>query len=171
MSNILHYTSTNGKIVPIGNNCGEIGNKIILHTYREGVGTIVFRDELQIIPVGYFKGAENLETITIPKSVGMIEKGAFEDCHNLKKVKLQEGLLAIGERAFSRTNLDKIVIPSSVIIVGSYAFSYCSKLVKVDFRKPKSNCLIGSRCFHSSPTEIEHAWFNNWFSRTSFDRF
>ena len=154
MNNIIRYTSTNGRIVLPLTTETEDGNKIIYNTYKDGIGIITFRAELKTIPQELFRGSLTLETISIPSSVKMIDDNAFEKCRHLKKVKLQEGLLSIGERAFANTELENVVIPSSVFVVCKFAFSNCPNLTAVKVCKPKSACVIGKDCFSNSPTEI-----------------
>ena len=77
-----------------------------------------------------------LKQISIPSSVRLIGDYAFRHCKKLEEVMLCEGLLEIGERAFSScTALKRIEIPSSVRTFGSYAFNYCIKLEEVDLRE------------------------------------
>lgn len=169
MSNTLRYTSTNGRIVLPTTTQMEDGNRIVNNTYKGGVGTIEFADELTIIPKAFFRGAWTLETIIIPNSVRMIEDGAFEKCRHLKNVKLQDGLLSIGKRSFAGTGLERAIIPSSIVVVCSEAFSHCDNLTSVYFKKPKSACVIGERCFHFSPTNIEKAYEYDIFAHSAFD--
>lgn len=153
--NKIQYTSTDGKAIltnPI--NKEEFGNEIVEHKYKDGVGTISFKNELLTIPKAFFRGAWTLESIIIPPSVKMIEDEAFTKCRHLKAVKLQEGLHSIGERAFSFTEIESVVIPSSVLVICKEAFSHCENLTSVKICKPKSACVIGNHCFHESPTEL-----------------
>ena len=154
MNKIL-YMSTDGKEVltnPISKE--DCDNEVVGHYYKDGVGTIVFAKELTIIPKAFLRGSWTLESIVIPSSVKMIDDNAFERCRHLKKVKLQEGLLSIGERAFSYSGLESIVIPSSVFVLCKEAFSHCANLMSAKFCKPKSACVIGIHCFRESPTEV-----------------
>lgn len=153
--NKIQYTSTDGKIVLPLTQKMEDGNRIVGNTYKDGVGTITFKAEVKTIPQGLFRGSLTLENISIPSSVKAIDDSAFEKCRNLKKVKLQDGLLSIGKRAFLETGLEGVIIPSSVFVVSSEAFSHCESLTTVKFSKPISAMVIGTNCFLDSPTEIE----------------
>ena len=84
-----------------------------------------------------FSGASNLgrnnETITIPSSVLSIEKSAFSVAISvaLPKVEFENGLIYIGEEAFSYGNMTTIDLPDSVEIIGKNAFARCSDLADI----------------------------------------
>ena len=67
-------------------------------------------------------------SIAIPAGVKVIAAEAFANCRNLESVSLPNGLVTIGDRAFSGTALMGISIPSSVKRIGSSAFSDCGGL-------------------------------------------
>ena len=154
MMNKIQYTSTDGRIVLPLTQKMEDGNRIVSNTYKDGIGIITFKAEVKTIPQGLFRGSLTLESISIPSSVAAIDDSAFEKCRHLKKVKLQDGLLSIGKRAFLGTGLEGVIIPSSVFVVSSLAFSHCESLTTVKFNKPNSAIVIGINCFLDSPTEI-----------------
>jgi len=75
---------------------------------------------------------ENLKSVTIPKSVTLIDKHAFASC-NLKSINLPENLETIARGAFSSCkSLRSIVIPNSVTTIGPFAFSVCKNLVSAE---------------------------------------
>lgn len=67
-----------------------------------------------------------LETITLPNSIESIAESAFEDCKDLSRIVLSEGLATIGRAAFSGcTKLTEIHLPNSVREIGISAFYDC----------------------------------------------
>lgn len=68
----------------------------------------------------------DITSITFPvnelgkSTVEEIGVSAFENCYNLNKVVLQEGLKSIKDYAFRKTAIKTIVIPDSVTELGSY---------------------------------------------------
>ena len=67
------------------------------------------------------------------KDIGM---EAFQCCHHLVNVELNEGLERIGWSAFSGcTSLTSIRIPSTVREIGVGAFFRCSQLTNVEFNE------------------------------------
>lgn len=77
-----------------------------------------------------FSACVNLSTIEIPASVKKISREAFVNS-GLTEVKLNEGLVEIGDTAFAVTPLTHVTIPASVkIIENSFLFS---KIQSVEF--------------------------------------
>ena len=109
------------------------------------------------------KDKKDIETITIPKELELIEEGLFkifnatkifpvtgiadglfEDC-NLKSVTLSETLRVIGARVFKGCPLENVVIPKGVRIIGESAFEDCKNLVSIKI--PESIQEIGDNAF------------------------
>lgn len=66
----------------------------------------------------------NIESVTMPDSLEVIDSCAFQECKNLSTVKFGNGLTRICERAFSYCkNLKEIVLPDRLERMDSYAFS------------------------------------------------
>ena len=91
---------------------------------------------------GYIFGALNafVQSSYIPASLktvvitggNSIGEWAFQDCGNLTKITLPDGLAAIGDYAFRYCNgLTGIVVPDSVKSIGSDAFYGCNKLKSI----------------------------------------
>lgn len=79
---------------------------------------------------------EDVTELFIPSSyngypVKGIENNAFEQCVNLTKVTLNDGIISIGDYAFHQCKLTSITIPDSVESIGAYAFLDCVNLESV----------------------------------------
>lgn len=122
-NHILLYTTTDGAVIYPSIGEHELHDKIISNTYKNGVGRMVFKDEITSIPNGMFADCPNLQYVEIPPSCRVIHDHAFVGCFNLEKVKLNDGLRAILEYAFARTKIRKIEIPASCFILASFAFA------------------------------------------------
>ena len=97
------------------------------------LSAVYFDEDANILTFGYraFFGAENITTITIPKSVVSIDYYAFGYCENLQEVIFAEGnqLKGIYEGAFiGCIRLENIVIPDSIVEISDFAFYGCSKI-------------------------------------------
>ena len=114
------------------------------------------------IPMGSFK-ASGLSNINIPKSIQVIEEGAFSDsaiksidlsmCTNLTSIKtaafsgtlindikLPESLTELGSRVFENcVNLSQVKIPSKITVINELTFSQCLSLEKLIFTPDASN--------------------------------
>ncbi|MBQ0119777.1 MAG: leucine-rich repeat domain-containing protein [Bacteroidales bacterium] len=64
-----------------------------------------------------FKKCKQLREVIMPASLRTIGKNAFRDC-DIAHLELNEGLLSIGDNAFSENQLIEFVIPSTVSHIG-----------------------------------------------------
>jgi hypothetical protein len=93
-----------------------------------GTGTTVsVPDTVEVIGKGAFELNSSVEKIILPDSVKEIKPYAFWGCENLKTVVLGKGLEEIGDFAFTNcTGLETMEIPSNVSRIGIQAFAYCN---------------------------------------------
>ena len=122
-NNQLLYTTTDGATIYPSIEEWEMKEKIVSNTYQNGVGRMVFKEELYSIPESFFMACANLKTIEIPPSCKVIHNHAFYSCINLEQVTFNEGLRAIQDYAFCKTYLKKIEVPASCFIISNYAFA------------------------------------------------
>lgn len=127
-SKLSETTSTLSKGIHI-NAFGS--TSITLHTFNEGIGTIVFDTQLTSIGDWAFYGCESLTSIEIPNSVINIGGEAFQDCRGLTSLSIPNSVTSIGEWAFSRTGLTSITIPNSVSSIGVAIFDACKDLKSI----------------------------------------
>ncbi len=74
--------------------------------------------------------------VILPDTITTIEEHAFS-ADNLETINLPEGLVVIGDYAFSSNNeIKEIIIPSTVISIGESVFASCGKLLNVVFNNP-----------------------------------
>ena len=84
--------------------------------------------------------------VDVPDNVTVIGSKAFEDCKDIKEIRISDSVLEIEDNAFAGCdNLRAIVFPSSLKKIGRYAFSECSCLKTADL--PKTIEEIGSYAF------------------------
>ena len=70
----------------------------------------------------------NIDRITIPAGVTLIDKKAFRGCRSLKTVDWPSDLERIGESAFYGSGLVDVALPDTVKVIGSSAFAFCEDL-------------------------------------------
>lgn len=87
-------------------------------------------------PVFKIKGATLIsyngraESVTVPKKIKYIGKGAFSENNVIKKVIVREGTISIQEKAFKKCiNLKKVKVPDTVTYISSNAFSGCKNII------------------------------------------
>lgn len=94
-----------------------------------------------------FQNCKDIEKITIPDGVTAIGNNAFDSCHALESVYLPDSMTTIGDDAFNYClSLRNIVIPDSVTTIGDMAFRYCSSLTSVNI--PDGVTTIGDQAFY-----------------------
>jgi len=111
------------------------GSTVFLKSYNgKNEKSLTVPDTINSLPVKYigsdcFAKHSELEEITLPDSVEIIESYAFNICDGLKKVTLPKNLTEIREGTFSQcATLHTAEIPSTVKSIGEGAFYNCASL-------------------------------------------
>lgn len=79
-----------------------------------------------------FAGMPELESITLPEGIKVLNSHAFYGCENLREVHLPESLVEIMPISFVNCYaLESIHIPDSVTTIGYSAFAWCTSLKEV----------------------------------------
>lgn len=87
--------------------------------------------------------------VVFPAKVKRIQKDAFKNNKQIRKLTLNEGLEVIEETAFSHTSLEEINFPSTLKEIGKYAFYGCSGLSTADLSGTKITALPEGSFGHS----------------------
>lgn len=79
-----------------------------------------------------FCGCSSLTHMTLPDSIGEMERWVFKDCVGLTKMTLPKSLEKISWRLFEGcTNLSQVDVPHGVSSIGGFAFAQCSCLREI----------------------------------------
>lgn len=97
-----------------------------------------------------FAGIAEIEKVDIPDSVKIIGEKAFDDCRNLKSIRLPRDLEIIPAEMTRNSSIKSIVIPNSVKRIEYRAF--CTSQIK-DLVIPDSVEYIGYEAFYFSNIE------------------
>lgn len=105
---------------------GRIGDTLYCLPYQgEGSTSITLPTGVKTIAKRAFI-EEPYESIEFSNSVSSIQAEAFYNCDSLKRIRLNDGLVSIGEGAFWNTHvrgkIKELVIPSTVQYIGDRAF-------------------------------------------------
>ena len=113
------------KVSPNGYEYAELGNgQYRLVSAPEDITTFSVVDDVQITEIGNgaFSGCENLRWVTLPESVSLVERRAFEDCTALEGVViLNQQKITLQENAFS--GCDALRFIGSNAVTGDVAYS------------------------------------------------
>ena len=78
-----------------------------------------------------FSGCDGLVEATLPAGVTGLPAKCFEQCTQLRRISLPDGLLTIGPWAFLCCNaLEELTIPDTVTSIGTKCFELCTSLRK-----------------------------------------
>lgn len=99
-----------------------------------------------IIAQRAFENCDNLEKISIPEGVIAIGNAAFASCEKLRSVKLPENLSVLDTEVFvDCISLSEIEIPSKVNYIPWSGFQNCTSLTRVVISE--GNTIIGANAF------------------------
>lgn len=132
---------------------------------------IVIPKTVEIIEAGAFHSSESLREIIFEKNsnLRLIGRSAFYWSREISKIDFPNKLEVIGESAFSGcTNLKDVVFPDSLVEIQDGAFSYCKNLVKIEL---KDNLIsIGKKAFRSCE-KLEQVKISNMINKISSEMF
>ena len=143
-SYLQYYLSTDKYYVESLTTSFFEGEVIIPDTFREKpvtqihsdafknrrIGGISIGKNVNYIGENAFEGCE-IESISIPGTVGTIDACAFRNTTKLQEVTFHEGTSQIRSEAFLNSGIKELVLPASVSFVGARAFKNCLNLYKV----------------------------------------
>ncbi len=101
-------------------------NGSTLVKYRGTDKNVTLPSTIEVIGRGAFEDNTNIELVVIPNSVKRIDPYAFWGCSNLDTVVLGQGLSDVGDYAFAGCKgLEQMSIPSNITAIGIEAFADC----------------------------------------------
>ena len=136
----------------------EKGNAVTLSSafsFHSDIEQLVIREGTARVTEGFAATCGGLVSVSLPESITVIEKSAFEDCYNLETVEragnrlteigdeafygcgalaaftFDETLEKIGAHAFDSTAITECILPEGLLSIGNSAFSSCSTLTTV----------------------------------------
>lgn len=95
------------------------------NTYASEGGILYSKDLSKLVrcPLALYS-----DEMILGEDIHIIESNAFQNCKNIKKFRLPEGLKEIGSSAFDRCTMEAINIPNSVEKIDMFAFQNCTNL-------------------------------------------
>ena len=106
-----------------------IRNGVMMIFAPSGLSAYTVPDGVETIGGSLFAHTE-LQSITLPNSVKVIERDAFFYCKKMRSISLPANLETISGYAFQYSGLETITIPSSVKNIYYDAFASCTSLTK-----------------------------------------
>lgn len=107
---------------------------------------ITIPDQIKLIDICAFNDCYNLKTVVIGDGVTTIADNAFDFCEALSSLTIGQSVKTIGNSAFSFCqSLTTLIIPDNVTTLGNFAFLECAKLSSIRFGKSLN--LLNNNCF------------------------
>ncbi len=100
-----------------------------------GLETVVIKDNITYINDGAFENCKNLKNVKLPAGLTGIGSGAFRGCTSLRKINLPDSLQHIYAYTFWGTSIKKIKLPASLQSLGKHAFSKSTKVARPGYFK------------------------------------
>ena len=91
-----------------------------------------FFTSLEEIPASAFEDCRQLRTVRLPNSVKTIGDWAFANCFSLTEIDMPDQLVKIGTHAFNTSDLHKVFIPAGTTDISSSAFFQNEHLTSVE---------------------------------------
>lgn len=114
--------------------------------YRGAEKNVSVPNTVKVIGRSAFENNKNIELVVLPNSVEQIEPYAFWGCDKLDNVVLGKGLTEVGDYAFaSCAGLKQMFLPSNVVSIGIQAFADCVNMT--DIKIPPETAYIHETAF------------------------
>nr|WP_296485163.1 leucine-rich repeat domain-containing protein [uncultured Acetatifactor sp.] len=124
--------------------------------YRGTEKNVTIPNTVEVIGKSAFEENKNIELVVVPNSVKRIESYAFWGCDNLDTVVLGKGLSEVGDYSFTGCKgLVQMSVPSTVSSIGIEAFADCVNLK--DITIPPETQYIHETSFEGCTKLIIHA--------------
>lgn len=100
--------------------------------YRGTEKNVSIPDTVEVIAKGAFEGKDTVEVVVIPSSVKRIDSYAFWGCESLEKIIIGSGLTEIGDYVFANcVGLTDVTIPTNIRRIGIQAFADCVNMTEI----------------------------------------
>jgi len=108
--------------------------RIMQHGFRGSIiNSLTFESGWNYPLRGFANLGGTITSFTVPPDVTEIDSYAFQNANNLETLILNEGLLTIGELAFTGTKITNVTIPSTVTNFQGSSFENSDSSVKIEF--------------------------------------
>lgn len=127
----------------------------------DGLLSITFPSNLEIIPDNCLFGCSSLTRVYLPENLVSIGNGCFFGCEALKNIWIPEKIKELGENTFGQcTSLVKLSFesenPSQIRKLGKYCFANCYSLQEIDLqgriKEIPEYCFIN--CIHLTKVKL-----------------
>lgn len=141
------YSSDIKKVV-IENGVTHIGDNSFnsgIDEYFNKLGVLEIAETVTSIGEGAFYDCHNLNSVSMPDSVELIEGNAFY-ATSISNIHWSTSLISVGEHSFASTDLTEIDLPEQIQLVDCRAFSSCNRLIRIAI---PDNCEVEGNAFYS----------------------
>lgn len=116
--------------------------------FETDVESITIPGNIDVIEMGAFRNCSSLKEIVIPATVGSMKELVFLDCHALESVVFEEGstIPIVGLDAFKACyKLTNVKLPKSLKSISAHMFEECTALERIEV--PEGVEQLSRECF------------------------
>ncbi|MBQ3717314.1 MAG: leucine-rich repeat domain-containing protein [Paludibacteraceae bacterium] len=119
------------------------------YKYAEYVTEVIIEEGVTSVGQYAFKEYVHISKVTLPSTLKVIERSAFEGCTSLSDIDLSETAVnLIDQEAFAECKaLKSVAVPASLKTIGTKAFYNCQSLATMDLSQAHLSTL-GERAFY-----------------------
>jgi hypothetical protein len=113
-----------------------------------GITEVILPESVAQLGAGAFSNCSKLTAINLPQGLTALPDQLFNHCTSLNQIHFPEGLRTIGHDAFNHAGLHSVLLPEGVISLGDRAFSNNAQLESVML--PGTLDQVSWECFRNS---------------------
>lgn len=122
-----------------------------MYTITKGV--LNFSEDTKIIEKNAFVDNKEIKKIILPENLEKIETRAFSNCDNLKEIEFNKNLFSIGTEAFLNCKkIEKIKLTNKIKVLHESCFENCTSLKDVEISS-RNQVMIGHKVFKNTKIE------------------
>lgn len=114
--------------ITIPSSVTTIGNSAF---WGSGIRQVAIPSSVTAIGTSAFQNCSALNQVELSPALKVINIYMFANCSALTSIEIPDGVISIGDRAFTKSGLKAIIIPDNVSSIGTSAFEGCEGLTEV----------------------------------------
>ena len=115
---------------------------------KSDIYKIVVKNGVTSIGRKAFSYLENVQSVSLPKTITLIDSYAFQKTTALRKIKIPSSVTKVGTQSFYESGIEKCTLVKGLKEIDDFAFGHCEKLTSVSI--PAGVQSVGTGAFMES---------------------